>query len=213
MQAPNSLMTIRNRLHALTRKLVTEVLFSSLATLLTMAILSHVTMLAPPLARVGEQLPSQLPSPAGEASGRDTSEATADFMQRIALSHVASLRAPRAAESQAAAVVAASEPAPAATVPLPLRPPAAPRHDRPSSSKTHVAASTPKTLPPPQQQPVAAMEPPAVTAPEKADPLPPLDYGMHLVTNLGTIIAASETRVGEGMATVGDTLTSIVKKL
>ena len=123
MQAPNSLMMIRNRLHALTRKLVTEVLFSSLATLLTMAILSHVTKPAPPLARVGEQRPSQLPSSAGEASGRDTSEATADFMQRIALSHVASLRASRAAESQAAAaVVAASEPAPAAIVPLPPRP-------------------------------------------------------------------------------------------
>ena len=76
-----------------------------------------------------------------------------------------------------------------------------------------MAASTPKTLPPLQQQPVAAIEPAAVTAPEKAEPLPPLDYGMHLVTNLGTIIAASETRVVEGMATVGDTLTSIVKKL
>lgn len=216
MQAPNSLMTIRNRLHALTRKLMTEVLFSSLATLLTMAIMSQVTKPVSPAARVDEQLTSQLASSAGETPRRDTSEATADFMQSVALSHVASLRAPHAAESQASHV-AANEPVAVATVPLPPRPPATPRRDRLGSSRTHLAANAPKApqaLPPaPAVQPPAVIEPASEPAPAKAQLMPPLDYGMHLVTNLGTIVAASETRVIEGMATVGDTLTSIVKKL
>lgn len=212
MQAPNSLMMIRNRLHALTRKLMTEVLFSSLATLLTMAIMSQVTKPVSPAAQAGEQLTSQLASSAGEAPSRDTSEATADFMQRVALSHVASLRAPHAAESQASRV-AANEPVAAAAVPLPPRPPATPRHDRLGSSKAHLAANAPKApqaLPP---APAVVIEPASESAPAKAQLIPPLDYGMHLVTNLGTIVTASETRVIEGMATVGDTLTSIVKKL
>jgi hypothetical protein len=45
------------------------------------------------------------------------------------------------------------------------------------------------------QPPVATIEPPAVSAPVnvvsvpmKAEPLPPLRYGMHLVADLGNII-------------------------
>jgi hypothetical protein len=36
---------------------------------------------------------------------------------------------------------------------------------------------------------------------------------MHLVADLGNIISVSETRVVESVASVGDALTSLVKKL
>ena len=48
----------------------------------------------------------------------------------------------------------------------------------------------------------------------KAEPLPPLQYGMRLVVNnLGNIVSASETRIVASVASVGDTLTSLGKKL
>lgn len=207
MQVPLSLMMIRNGLHALTRKLVTEVLFSSLVTLLTMAILTNVTKPILPFARDdGQQSPS-----VGKLAGEATGDVLADFMQRVALSHVTRLKAPVAATSQAT-LVAVSEPATAAVIPLPPRPPIAPRHDRLSSSKVHVAANAPK-IPLPAPPPIPTVEPAVASAPVKAEPLPPLQYGMRLVTNLGTIITASETCVVESVASVGDTLNSFVKKL
>ena len=209
MQVPLSLMMIRNGLHALTRKLVTEVLFSSLVTLLTMAILSNVTKPILPFARDdGRQSPS-----VGKLAGEATGDVLADFMQRVALSHVTGLKAPVAATSQAT-LVAVSEPTTAAVIPLPPRPPTAPRHDRLSSSKVHVAANAPKIPPPaPAPPPIPTVEPAVASAPVKAEPLPPLQYGMRLVTNLGTIITASETCVVESVASMGDTLNSLVKKL
>jgi hypothetical protein len=207
VQVPLSLMMIRNGLHALTRKLVTEVLFSSLVTLLTMAILSNVTKPILPFARDdGRQSPS-----VGKLAGEATGDVLADFMQRVALSHVTGLKAPVAATSQAT-LVAVSEPTTAAVIPLPPRPPTAPRHDRPSPGKVHVAANAPK-IPPPAPPLIATVEPAVASAPVKAEPLPPLQYGMRLVTNLGTIITASETCVVESVASMGDTLNSLVKKL
>src|SRR5476651_640100 len=80
------------------------------------------------------------------------------------------------------------------------------------SSKVHVAASVPK-VPPPVQPPLVTVEPAAVSAPVAAEPPPPLQYGMRLVAGLGNIISVSQTRVVQSMASVGDTLTSLVKKL
>jgi len=206
VQVPNSpTMMIRKGLHVLTRKLVTEVLFSSLATLLTMAILSNVTKPIPPVARDNGRQPSF----DGDLAGGETSDVLADFMERAALAHIAGLKAPAAAASQAT-VVATSEPAPAAAISSPPRLAAAPRRERPRSSKAHVAASVPKVLPP-VQPPLATIEPDVVSAPVKAEPLPPLQFGMRLVSNLGDIITTSETRVVEGVASVGDTLGSLVK--
>jgi hypothetical protein len=216
VQVPIYFTMIRNGLHVLTRKLVTEVLFSSLATLLTMAILSNMTK---PLLLFAQDS-GRLASSEGGLAGGETKDVLGDFMQRAALAHVVGLKTPAAAASQAT-IVAASEPAAAAVIPLPPAPPrpaAAPRHDRPSSSKMHVAASIPKVLPPapapePMQPPPATVEPAAVPVAAKAEPLPPIQYGMRLVANLGNIITASETRVVEGVASVGDTLNSLVKKL
>lgn len=198
-------LIIRNGLHALTRKFA-EILVSSLATVLVMALFPYTTKPTPPIARDDGRLSSIDGGPARE----QTSETLADFMERVALSHVAALRAPPAAASQPANV--ASEPTTAAVVPLPPRPAAAPRRDRPGSSKVHVAASVPKVLPP-VQEPLATIESTVASAPVKAEPLPPLQYGMRLVANLGGIISASETRVVESVASMGDGLTSLAKKL
>jgi hypothetical protein len=198
-------LIIRNGLHALTRKFA-EILVSSLATVLVMALFPYTTKPTPPIARDDGRLSSIDGGPARE----QTSETLADFMERVALSHVAALRAPPAAASQPANV--ASEPTTAAVVPLPPRPAAAPRRDRPGSSKVHVAASVPKVLPP-VQEPLATIEPTVASAPVKAEPLPPLQYAMGLVANLGGMISTSETRVVESVASMGDGLTSLAKKL
>jgi hypothetical protein len=196
---------IRNGLHALTRKFA-EILVSSLATLLVMALFPYTTKPTPPIARDDGRLSSIDGGPARE----QTSEALADFMERVGLSHVAALRAPSAAASLPANI-AMSEPTTAVAVPLPPRPAAAPRRDRPGSSKVHVAASVPKAQPP-AQEPLATIEP-AVAAPVKAEPLPPLQYKMRLVANLGGIISTSETRVVQSVASMAGGLTSLAKKL
>jgi hypothetical protein len=205
VQVPIPLI-IRNGLLTLTRKFA-EILVSSLATVLVMALFPYATKPMPPFARDDGRLSSIDGGPARE----QTSEALADFMERVALSHVAALRASPAAASQPANV-AMSEPTTAAAVPLPPRPAAAPRRDRPGSSKVHVAASVPKVLPP-AQEPLATIEPAVASAPVKAEPLPPVQYAMRLVANLGGMISTSETRVVESVASMGDGLTSLAKKL
>ena len=205
MQVPIPLI-IRNGLLTLTRKFA-EILVSSLATVLVMALFPYATKPIPPFARDDGRLSSIDGGPARE----QTSEALADFMERVALSHVAALRASPAAASQPANV-ALSEPTTAAAVPLPPRPAAAPRRDRPGSSKVHVAASVPKVLPPAQEQ-LTTIEPAVASAPVKAEPLPPVQYAMRLVANLGGMISTSETRVVESVASMGDGLTSLAKKL
>ena len=89
MQVPIPLM-IRNGLHALTRKIV-EILVSSLTTLLVMAIFPSLTK---PTFRFAQD-DGGLPYIHGGPAGEETSEAVADFMERVALSHVAALRALR----------------------------------------------------------------------------------------------------------------------
>jgi hypothetical protein len=205
VQVPISLI-IRNGLLTLTRKFA-EILVSSLATVLVMALFPYATKPIPPFAPDDGRLSSIDGGPARE----QTSEALADFMERVALSHVAALRAPPAAASQPANV-ALSEPTTAAAVPLPPRPAAAPRRDRPGSSKVHVAASVPKVLPPAQEQ-LTTIEPAVASAPVKAELLPPVQYAMRLVANLGGMISTSETRVVESVASMGDGLTSLAKKL
>ena len=205
MEVPIPLI-IRNGLLTLTRKFA-EILVSSLATVLVMALFPYATKPIPPFARDDGGLSSIDGGPARE----QTSEALADFMERVALSHVAALRASLAAASQPANV-AMSEPTTAAAVPLPPRPAAAPRRDRPGSSKVHVAASVPKVLPPAQEQ-LTTIEPAVASAPVKAELLPPVQYAMRLVANLGGMISTSETRVVESVASMGDGLTSLAKKL
>ena len=209
MQAP-IFPKITNWLRVLTWKLVTEVLVSSLATLVAMAIYSD---LHKPLPSVPPGNGQQSLVAEGSAEG-ETVDSTDDFVERIALSHIRGPKTPSKAPSEEV-MAAKGEISNVSTAPLSPRPPAVQRHERLASGKSHVAASVPKALPP-VKPPLAAAEPAAASAPitpAKAEPLPPLEFGMHLVNNLGTMIAASETHVVEGVASVGNTLTSLVKKL
>jgi hypothetical protein len=82
-------------------------------------------------------------------------------------------------------------------------------YDWASSNKLHGAASAPKVLP--SAQPLHAItESAVVSAPVKVEQP---QYGMRLVATLEHILSASETRVVESVASVGDTLTSLAKKL
>jgi hypothetical protein len=213
MQVPVSLK-IRDGLHALTRKFVTEILVSSLTTLLVMALFPNMTKPAYLFTRDDALLTSTSKS----LSAGESSDTLDDFMEHVALSHISGLKTPPVAASQEA-IVAVSESATDTGAPLPPLA-AAPRRERASSSKLHVAAANVLKVLPPVQPPVATIEPPVVSAPVnvvsvpmKAEPLLPLRYGMHLVADLGNIISVSQTRVVESVASVGDTLTSLVKKL
>jgi hypothetical protein len=195
-------LILRNGLQALTRKFA-EILVSSLATVLVMGLFPYLTKPTLPFARDDARLASIDAGPA-----REPSEALGDFMERVALTHVAALREPPAAASQPA-IVAMSELPAAVAVSLLPRPVAAPRRERQVSSKVHVAASVPN-VPPPVREPLAVE---SVAAPVKAEPLLPLQYGMRLAASFGDMISTSQTRVVETMASVGDGLTSLVKKL
>src|SRR5664279_5811371 len=139
MQVPT--FSVRNGFHALTRKFVAEVLVSSLATLVVIVLFSHLTKPAAPVAQ-DNYLPSA--SDRSAAAGQ-TKESLDDFMERVALSHVAVQKSP-----SAAAIVGANDPSTAAVSPSPSRQAAAPRQDRPHSGKVHVASL--KAPPPAQPQ-------------------------------------------------------------
>jgi hypothetical protein len=196
MQVPVSLK-IRDGLHALTRKFVAEILVSSLTTVLIMVIFPNMTKPAYLFTRDD----ALLTSPSKSLAAGESSDTLDDFMEHVALSHISSLKTPPVAAGQES-VVAVNEPTTDREAPLPPLA-AAPRHERASSSKLHVAANVSKVLPP-VQPPVATIEPSVVSAPVnvvsvpmKAEPLPPLQYGMHLVADLGNIISVSETRVSK----------------
>ena len=113
MQVPVSLKILTG-LHALTRKFVTEILVSSLTTVLVMALFPNMTKPASLFARNDDRLASTGGSPAGG----ETSETLDDFMERVALSHISGLKTPPVAASQEA-IVAVSKPTTDTGTPLP----------------------------------------------------------------------------------------------
>jgi hypothetical protein len=204
VQVPVSPM-VRDGLHVVTKKLA-EIFVSSVAAFLSAVIF------APPVALDNEQPPFvQAALAGGEVSataGGETNESLTEFIEHVALAHVASLRAPPAA----ARATASMSPPAAAGAPVPPRSAAALRPSRPGAAKARVAASALKSLPP-AQLPLPTVEPAAMSAPVTPEPPLPFQFGMHLVSKLGTIISVSQTGVAEGVASVGDTLTLLVKKL
>ena len=93
------------------------------------------------------------------------------------------------------------------------RPAAAPRRDRPGSNKVHVAGPAFLFCNSAGADSCATMQPAVASAPVKAELLPPVQYAMRLVANLGGMISTSETRVVEFMASMGDGLTFPAKQL
>jgi hypothetical protein len=216
MQAPIFQM-VRSGLRVLTQKLAIEILVSSVATLLVMAMFSSVMKATPP--SLGAVAANVVAAPAGGSGDK-----TADFIEQVALSHVAGLKpAPAAANPAATPTNTTAAGTPAAVPPAPAHTAAARPHDR--QVAVHVAAAD--VLPPPRPS-FAASEPvvipaivPAVVAvpakPKRIAPLEyglrPLRYGMHLVTSAVDFVPATGTRVVEGVASVGDALSSFAKKL
>jgi hypothetical protein len=205
-------------IHALLRKLIPQVIISTLATVLVSTILSAVTNTEPTvtpdsarsLAPHGEATYNY-----GELATLDAREPLADFLERVALTHVAALKEPAAAARQTADS-AAEEPESATTVPLPpLRRSATPRQE-PGPSKQYLAQSAAKTLPPQPPLPPIVPAPivPAVAAkPAEEKLFLPLQYGMRLVANLQNIVSASNSFVVAIAVSMGDGLTSVAKKL
>ncbi|WGJ14649.1 hypothetical protein QEV83_18850 [Methylocapsa sp. D3K7] len=201
----------------MTRKFVTEILVSSLATLVVMALFPNLTKPIYLFSQDGAQITSSHKGLAKE----DSSSSLDDFLERVALSHISGPKASQQVESQEA-IAAVNEPATDMEAPLPPSPAAASRRER-TGSKVRAATNTAKIVPAPQVamaepaagQVPAVLEPAVAPAPVKAEILlvAPLQYGMHLVSNLGTIISVSQTHVVQSVATVGDTLTSLAKKL
>jgi hypothetical protein len=204
---------IRDMTHALLRKVIPQVIISTLATVLVSTILPAVTKTAPSatldsarsLAQEGESTYNY-----GELATLDAREPLADFLERVALTHVAALKEPAAAAKQTASSEG-EEPKSAPTVHLPPPRRSAALRQEPGSSKQHLGQSTAKTLPP--QPPPPPMVPAVASEPAEEKPFLPLQYGMRLATNLQNIISASNSFVVAIAASMGDALTSVAKKL
>ena len=190
---------LRSGLRAITQKRVPEVLAVSLSIVVAFVFASHLATPAPSVAPVEPRVAAAEPAPAPNDAG----DPTADFLERVALSHVAALKTP--APDQPAA---ASGAAPDAAIPLPPRRFAA---GQARAAKERIAAIAPKDASPPPQPPQAASAPAATSA--AADRAGPLQYGMRLFASVGDFVSASDKRVIDGVASVGDVLTSFVKKL
>jgi hypothetical protein len=196
-------------LNSVTRKLATEIFVSSLATLLVMALFSNVMKATPP-------------SPGAAERAAASNEKTADFMEQVALSHVAGLKPPPSSQSSAA--VEEAVPSPVAANPPTLMAPspavAAHRSQVARAAAIH-AANIPYALPPRRTLPVAvavALAPAIIPQKVKSHSvvdygLRPLRFGMHLVSNAVDFVPASGARVVQGAASVGGAITSFVKKL
>ena len=203
---------IFDTMQALVRKLIPQVIISTVATVLVSTILPAVWNSAPsvtpdsalPRAPNGESTYNY-----GELAILDAREPLADFLERVALTHVAALKEPAAAAKQAASSEA-EEAKSATTAHLPPPRRSAMSRKEPASGKPHLAdsaATTPPAPPLPPTVPVVASEP------AEKKPFLPLEYGMRLATNLGDIVSASNSFVVAIAASMGDALTSVAKKL
>jgi hypothetical protein len=204
---------ILDMMQALVRKLIPQVIISTLATVLVSTILSAVTNTAPSVTSDSARLLGPNKESTynyGELPTLDARQPLADFVERVALTHVAALKEPAAAAKQTAST-ATEEPQSATSLHLPApRRPATPRQE-PSSSKPNLAHGAAKTLPP--QPPIPPIVPTVASEPAEERPFLPLQYGTRLATNLQNIVSASNSFVVAIAASMGDALTSVAKKL
>jgi hypothetical protein len=198
-------LMIRSGLNAVTHKLAKEALVSSLSAILVMTIFSSVARPGAP-SRPTEGRQSGIES--GLSSGA-TNAAIKEFMERVALSHVASLK------PAAPAASAIGEPSgPMTPTAVSFQSPAAPAPglSKPQVRLAHLAASASEVLPP--QSPLATIDATAVVAaPVRVKRLPPLQHAMRFVTDVWDSVPNTGTLVDEDVISVGDALTSLAKKL
>lgn len=201
-------------------KFIFEVIVSSLASLLVMALFSHGSNMSP--AQAPKEDEAQLSALSATLSPTSASaEATDDFLQQVALSHVASLH-PQSRPSSSGNMAVAAETGIAHTL-------VEPKRERLVTSKVRFAASQPKILPVTKPAEMSAVAAPPAPTPEKTEPAltttapatspvkdatnAPLDFGLRVVNRIGTILSDSKTQVFETVAWAGNSLTSFAKKL
>jgi hypothetical protein len=197
MRAPTTLMQSKGP-HDVTQKMLAGVLVASLAFIVVVVLISRPTKPAPAVAAVA----ARLTVAEGEATPDEASNATADFLERVALSHLATPKAVAAGETGAATGDVSAD----STVPAPPKRRAA---TPTRGSKDRVAANAPVSAP---KDPASTQPAVASVAPDATEHPNALQYGMKFVGGVGDFVVASDKRVIEGMASVGDALTSFVKK-
>lgn len=227
MKSP-MLLTFHLKARALRRKLATDVIVSCLATMLAIALFSNLATLR----RVPELDGRKLAPKAETLAAREPRESPDDFLERVARSHVASLKAPPEIETTTAGAASAA-------VSPPPRQSAARRTERLHSNKARpavAAAEAPPPVQPPLVPPAPARPIDVAAAPTEADWLHPLksgmrlvaaaapteldwlhplqsgmQSGMRLVAGLDRVVAASKARIAEGVSSVGGMLASLGK--
>jgi hypothetical protein len=195
---------IRDGIHTVLLKLLAQILISGLATLVVTAIAPIASRPAPHFA------PESTPAPSldGEYARTERGEPLADFLERVALTHVAALREQPPVVKQPGSAAARSNKSTAAVPLPPARPPAAPRHEEPGSDEMRISHAAQKDLP---LQPPLIATPPA-PEPAEAKPFVPSQYGT-VAKNVGDFVSASNMVIVSMAASIGDALTSLVKKL
>jgi len=158
---------LRDGLRAVAQKRIPEVLAASLSLVIVFA--SHLAKPAPSVASLEPRVASAERAPAANDAG----DPTADFLECVALSHVA------AAQTRAA--------------------------------KERIAAAAPKDASSPPQPPEAASASAATSA--APDRPGPFQYGLRLFASVGDFVSASDKRVIDGVASIGDAVASFDKKL
>src|SRR5208337_3344352 len=139
---------LRDGLRAVVQKRIPEVLAASLSLVIVFA--SHLAKPAPSVASLEPRVASAERAPAANDAG----DPTADFLERVALSHVAAAQT-RAAKERIASAATSAAP------------------DRPG----------------------------------------PFQYGLRLFASVGDFVSASDKRVIDGVASIGDAVASFDKKL
>jgi hypothetical protein len=197
------LLNVRNGLRSMSRKLVIEAIVSSLSTAIVLTTFSFATR---PVSRAlhGEgRQPGTESSPVDDA----TNAAVKEFMERVALSHVVSLKPPASATE--AAVFDPSRPTTPASIPARSR--AAVAHDikAPRVRSAHVAASI---LPPPRPT-VATVDDAIEGAPEEMRQLLPLREAVHFATDSWRAVPDIGAFFAKNVDFAGDAAISLAKKL
>jgi hypothetical protein len=208
MRAPIPLM-LRKGPHAVTQKLLAGVLVASLSFIVVAVLVSRPTKPAASVAPVAARI--SLADP-------EAPDASADFLERVALSHVTTPKSVAPGDADAATNELSGDSA----VPLPPRRRTALQdHSHAGKVASNVQASAQSNVPgnvekaPPQAAPAvsASAAAPAGGAGDWLKRLNPLPYGAGLVANIGDFVSTTDKRVVDGMASVGDTVTSFIKKL
>jgi len=197
MQLPN--LSLIERIQRTAGRLAADIIVSSMATLIATMILSGAVKrpMAPALAL------SKATQPVSPTALEENPDDTlAAFMERVALSHM-SPKALAGVEDRANTIAAAPPPV-AASAPPPRQGPAV-KHERIAAKVQPASTKAASALPPMPQLENGSPEP-STAAPAAPEQLPPLQYGMRLVTDM-------KTRVAESVVSVGDTLSHFVGKL